>query len=130
MSPYKASRPCPGYGPRRGSCRNLIKGKERYCPDCLPYAQAENKKYDKKRDKSPGRQWLHSTRWRKASNLHKVKYPLCVECKRHGKITPVYVTDHIIPHNGNYELFWDQSNWQSLCNFCHEEKHKGERWGK
>jgi len=25
------------------------------------------------------------------------------------------VVDHIIPHQGDYALFWDVSNWQGLC---------------
>jgi len=33
------------------------------------------------------------------------------------------VVDHIIDHKGNMELFWDQSNWQSLCRKpCHSQK--------
>ena len=128
--PNKPPRPCPGYGPRRGACPNLIKGNARCCPECMPYEKAATRRYDKKRDQTPERKWLHSTRWRRASDLHKSKHPLCAECERHGRITPVYVTDHIIAHNGNYDLFWDQSNWQSLCNSCHELKHRPERFGR
>jgi hypothetical protein len=29
------------------------------------------------------------------------------------------VIDHKIPHKGDYELFWNQDNWQSLCASCH-----------
>jgi 5-methylcytosine-specific restriction protein A len=35
---------------------------------------------------------------------------------------PAIVVDHIIPHKGNYKLFWDKSNWQSLCKSCHDKK--------
>ena len=30
------------------------------------------------------------------------------------------VVDHIKPHKGDYDLFWDESNWQSLCKHCHD----------
>ena len=30
--------------------------------------------------------------------------------------------DHIIPHRGDPELFWDRSNWQALCKNCHDRK--------
>jgi len=30
--------------------------------------------------------------------------------------------DHIVPHRGSYELFWNQRNWQSLCKRCHDLK--------
>lgn len=36
---------------------------------------------------------------------------------------PAKVVDHIIPHKGDMRLFWDRSNWQSLCVRCHS-KHK------
>lgn len=32
------------------------------------------------------------------------------------------VVDHIIPHKGDYERFWDRSGWQSLCKRCHDQK--------
>lgn len=31
------------------------------------------------------------------------------------------VVDHIIPHRGNKDLFWDESNWQALCKKCHDK---------
>jgi 5-methylcytosine-specific restriction protein A len=30
--------------------------------------------------------------------------------------------DHIIPHKGNMNLFWDKRNWQSMCGRCHSKK--------
>jgi 5-methylcytosine-specific restriction protein A len=30
------------------------------------------------------------------------------------------VVDHKIPHKGDMKLFWDRSNWQSLCK-CHHD---------
>jgi len=39
--------------------------------------------------------------------------------------TAASVVDHIVAHRGDQELFWDQSNWQSLCKPCHDsEKQK------
>ena len=34
------------------------------------------------------------------------------------------IVDHKIPHRGNYELFWDSDNWQSLCKRCHDSGKK------
>jgi len=48
--------------------------------------------------------------------------PLCVECKKQGKITPATVVDHIVPHKGDQEKFWDPNNHQSLCDTCHNRK--------
>ena len=49
-------------------------------------------------------------------------HPLCAECQRHGRVTAATVVDHIIPHRGNMELFWDRDNWDSLCAPCHNKK--------
>ena len=120
--PTKPRHPC-AWG--RG-CQELTAG--RYCPEHERQAQRE---YDAKREREePWRAWIHSTRWRDAIEGFKAKHPLCAECERHGRVTPVYLVDHIRPHEGNYDLFWDEANWQSMCNPCHEEKHKGERWRK
>lgn len=90
----------------------------------------ENAKYDKERDQTEERQWIHSPRWRKASRMFLNEHPLCAECERQGRTRGAYLVDHIIPHEGNYEKFWDESNWQSMCIEDHEAKHKGDRWGK
>lgn len=46
--------------------------------------------------------------------------PLCVYCRRDGRATEGSVVDHIIPHRGDMKLFWDRSNWQTLCRPCHD----------
>lgn len=55
-----------------------------------------------------------------------------MECERLGRITPATVADHIKPHEGNPELFWDEDNLQPLCKRCHDSKTAREdgRWGK
>lgn len=32
------------------------------------------------------------------------------------------VVDHIVPHCGNQQLFWDTDNWQPLCKKHHDRK--------
>ena len=46
----------------------------------------------------------------------------CAECMKQGNLTPATVVDHIIPHRGDMKLFWDESNWQALCESCHNQK--------
>ncbi len=48
--------------------------------------------------------------------------PFCVKCFDQGKMVEATVVDHIVPHRGEHELFWDQSNWQPLCKTCHDKK--------
>ena len=49
-------------------------------------------------------------KWRKARALFLKKVVLAT------------VVDHIIPHRGDQRLFWDQTNWESLCKECHDKK--------
>ena len=58
-------------------------------------------------------------RWQKARERFLKKNPLCVYCQKNGRAEPANVVDHIIPHRGNQELFWRESNWQALCSSCH-----------
>jgi len=68
--------------------------------------------------------------WRKARKLFLNENPLCAYCKLQGRITPANIVDHIKPHNNNPELFWDQDNWQALCEPCHNSiKQMEERSG-
>ncbi|WP_415405336.1 HNH endonuclease [Tateyamaria sp. SN3-11] len=31
------------------------------------------------------------------------------------------LVDHITPHKGDTNLFWDRTNWQPLCITCHSK---------
>ena len=64
----------------------------------------------------------YGSRWQKARAAWLMLHPLCAECQRHGRVTAATVVDHIIPHRGNMELFWDRDNWDSLCAPCHNKK--------
>ena len=48
--------------------------------------------------------------------------PLCVRCREKGLVTEATEVDHILPHKGNKEMFWDRENLQSLCKKCHSMK--------
>ena len=70
----------------------------------------------------PGGEWLHSTRWRKCRGLFLAVHPLCIDCEAAGRLMVATDVDHIIPHRGDYELFWDESNWAARCHACHSRK--------
>lgn len=70
----------------------------------------------------PGGEMLHSTRWRNARKVYLSANPLCVLCRDAGRITPATVVDHRKAHRGDAVLFWDQTNWRSLCSSCHGAK--------
>lgn len=62
----------------------------------------------------------YNSRWQKARATYLRSNPLCVECDRQGRTTSAVIVDHIIPHRGDQELFWDKTNWQALCKRCHD----------
>ena len=63
----------------------------------------------------------HTSRWTKQSRLFRDANPLCVMCKKEGRIVPAEVVDHIIPYP-ICEDFWDVNNWQALCKKCNAIK--------
>ncbi|WP_109512791.1 HNH endonuclease [Pseudomonas ovata] len=68
-------------------------------------------------------------KWQKAREVYLRDNPLCVYCERLGRTTAAGVVDHRIPHQGDQELFWDRSNWQSLCKPCHDSTKQAEEAG-
>ena len=144
--PMKPKRPCPGFGSRRGSCLNLLTGNERCCSECELYVKKQIRRYDKARDQEPGRQFIHSTVWRRIRAAKLARDPLCERCLK-GFVSVIYgpqfedngmATEHfprIVPavlvhHIDGDELNNDPSNHQSLCVACHEAIHKGGRFGR
>lgn len=51
-----------------------------------------------------------------------LREPFCRECARFGLRVPATDVDHIIPHRGDWSLFTDPDNLQSLCHSCHSRK--------
>jgi 5-methylcytosine-specific restriction enzyme A len=58
---------------------------------------------------------LYGSRWREARAFFLTMNPLCRMCREQGKATRAMVVDHIKPHKGDLALFWDEANWQALC---------------
>ncbi|EPK2450590.1 HNH endonuclease [Pseudomonas aeruginosa] len=65
-------------------------------------------------------------RWQQAREQYLRDHPLCVYCARKGLVTAANTVDHIVAHRGDRDLFWDQSNWQSLCGPCHSSVKQAE----
>lgn len=71
----------------------------------------------------------YTREWDRCSKAYLQSNPLCVHCMRTGVRTAATITDHITPHKGDMSLFWDESNWQSLCKRCHDVKTASEDGG-
>lgn len=70
----------------------------------------------------PSSQRGYTAAWRKSRAVFLAKHPLCRECQARGKVEPATVVDHINPHKGDMNVFWDVANWQALCKECHDRK--------
>lgn len=84
-------------------------------------------------------------RWQQARADHLRRNPLCVFCRDKGRAVAASVVDHIkAPRLGDarlsgdaeriadaWRLFWDRTNWQSLCKLCHDStKQRMEKGGR
>ena len=106
--PYRPNTPC-----KHPGCAKLVAYGNKYCEEhkaLHPEAvrSATSRGYDSK--------------WQRASKAHLREHPLCEECLKRGKYTQATAVDHRVPHRGDHKLFWDRSNWRSLCKPCHDRK--------
>lgn len=69
----------------------------------------------------------YTYRWQQARDGWLRNHPICVHCELEGRINRFDLeVDHIIPHKGNMDLFWDVygerypgAGWQTLCSHHH-----------
>lgn len=111
--PIAAPKPC-----NKNGCPNLTQG--RYCDDHKDENNTYKKQHDSKRPNANQRGY--GAKWRKARAIFLMSNPLCENHAEKGQTVRASVVDHRIPHKGDMILFWDQSNWQSLCKRCHDKK--------
>lgn len=106
----------------RQGCKKVaaVKG---YCSE----HQTESRQYDRLRGSAHERGY--TSVWRKARITYLSHRPLCKLCEDQDVITPATVVDHIVPHKGDQDLFWDTTNWQPLCEPCHNAKTASEDMG-
>lgn len=122
--PRAAPRPCTY--PRCG--KFSLPGNSR----CAEHLANLRREQDKKRGDSGDRGY--GGVWQKARATFLRQHPLCVRCEQKGLTAAAIVVDHIVAHcidrtkgeptAEQQRLFWDTSNWQSLCAACHTSKTK------
>lgn len=79
-----------------------------------PSRQQQRQQYDRKRDLQPWRQWYKTARWARIRAAQLARDPLCAICLKAGRVTAATVCDHVEPHRGDPEKFWN-GPFQSLC---------------
>ena len=71
-------------------------------------------------EKRTSNQRGYGTAWQRARKGFLMKNPLCVMCSAEGATRAAEVVDHVVPHRGDRNLFWDRANWQALCKQHHD----------
>ncbi|QJQ03928.1 HNH endonuclease [Herbaspirillum rubrisubalbicans Os34] len=64
---------------------------------------------------------LYGTKqWFRLRHHQLQKEPLCRFCLEQKRVSAATLVDHIEPHRGVEEKFYDPANLQSLCKPCHD----------
>lgn len=87
---------------------------------CREHQTKVSNEFDKHRGSS--RERGYTSKWEKFRKTFLAEHPLCVECLKHGRIKPATDVDHIVPHKGDMNKFWNLKNLQALCHECHSRK--------
>ncbi len=61
----------------------------------------------------------NSTSWQRMRMNQLIRNPLCARCRQNGRLRPATTVHHIKAHRGDWSLFLDSTNLQSVCNSCH-----------
>jgi len=110
--PSRPNTPC-----RHPGCAALVSYGTKYCEKHHPLHPEDTR--------SAGSRG-YGTAWNRARKRYLETHPLCVECMKQGRYVKATDVDHIKPHRGDSVLFWDRSNWQSLCHRHHSIKTRNE----
>ena len=94
-------------------CGTLKRGR---CPKC------EKERLKRLPRRHDYQDLYNTTAWRRARLAFLAENPYCVECEKQGRDRLAEHVDHIVPHKGDLDLFWDQENWQPLCRRCSNRK--------
>ena len=108
-----------------------LKSRLQTLPGRMVTVSADSWRCDKQSSTARG----YGYKWQQARAAYLVKHPFCafclrevgisyqqdavaigIECTGKGIGLPyAHVVDHVVPHRGDMQLFWDSANWQSLC---------------
>lgn len=115
--PAKPLRPC-----RHPGCAALVR--EGYCDKHRPPERRSE-------ESRAWRSWYSLPVW--TDDLRPgqlLREPFCRECAKAGRRVRATDVDHIRDHRGDWALFTDRGNLQSLCHSCHSRKTARESWKK
>jgi 5-methylcytosine-specific restriction enzyme A len=96
----------------------MIKQPKQFKAPWFSTRQQSREQHDQRRGTATSRGY--GVEWQRARLQHLSVNPLCVCCLANGVVEPATMVDHVIPHKGNMNVFWNSADWQSLCDWCHK----------
>ena len=112
----KPLRPCLHPG-----CGVLVSGG--YCAAHQPQPK------DRRSAEAQAWRWMYGTDvWKRLREDQLLREPFCRECARRGVRRYATDVDHIRDHKGDWALFTDPGNLESLCHSCHSRKTARDLW--
>ena len=108
--PRKPKRPCAFPG-----CPNL--SDDQYCEQHRRLARRQYDRYER----APHTASKYGRAWHRIRARYVATHPLCEQCLKEGRITPVAEVHHIVPisKGGTHA----EDNLMSLCQSCHNKIH-------
>lgn len=97
-------------------CKGVHSESGQYCQQCRAQVDSDRAKWADAH-RPPAHERGYGYKWRQASQSFLRHYPRCNACG-----AAATVVDHVVPHRGDMQLFWDKGNWQPLCASCHGRK--------
>lgn len=105
----KPLRPCQNPG-----CCTLVPGG--YCDRHRPRTRERS-------EEAKSWRWMYGTTiWKRLRGEQLLREPWCRECARRGARTRATDVDHVRDHKGDWAVFTNPGNLQSLCHSCHSRK--------
>lgn len=84
------------------------------------------RRYDRDRAGKPGRNWYKLKAWTLSRMAQLTKQPWCERCLNRNVETPATVVNHRKAHKGDWKLFIDPDNHESVCEHCHNSEIQSE----
>jgi hypothetical protein len=94
-----------------------------YCKKHQPNFVQRDRETDAARHaRDPWRKWYGLAAWQNLKESKKNRNPLCERCEKEGNCVPrpAEVIHHKKDHKGNWALFIDPENLESLCKVHHD----------
>ena len=94
------------------------------CPRRVPHGHCAAHRQAKERLRGTRQERGYTNEWLRYSKARLARHPWCVGYPAgiHAIRTLADVTDHILSARQRPDLFWDETNHQSLCGNCNRTK--------